>query len=412
MPLAQVATTSPTPAGPRRIVVLATLDTKGQEAAFVGDCIRQRHHEPWFVDLSLAGTPPFPADTTREAVAAAAGLGWDELTALVRTDAMVAAAAGAATIVGEMVRSGAAHAVIGIGGGSGAWLCNAIMADLPLGFPKLVVSTRAGGDGRTDITRMPSVADISGVNSILGPILANAAAAICGMAEGISVTYDRSCPTVGMTMFGVTTRGGTVVREALEAAGYEVIVFHTTGAGGATMESLTRAGRFAAILDWTTTEVAQELVGANNRSGPDRLEAPGEMGIPHLVVPGAVDVNNIPGAIPEKWAHRTIHMHLPTVPLMRTNAEESRAVGAVMAAKLNKANGPVRVLIPGRGFSAVDIEGGPFWDPEADAAFVSELRAGLRADIPLEIRDEHINDEAFARAAAATLIAMGIAPNH
>jgi uncharacterized protein (UPF0261 family) len=253
---------------------------------------------------------------------------------------------------------------------------------------------------------MPSVADVSGVNRLLGPILANAAAAACGMAEGTVVTLDTSRPTIALTMFGVTTRGGTLVRQYLEQADCEVVVFHANGTGGRTMEDLIARGTFAGVLDWTTSEITDEIAGGICTAGPHRLEAAGAHGVPQVVVPGAVDVINIRGAIPRRFAKRTSHMHLPTVPLIRTSVRESREVGAFIARKLNAAQGPVRVLIPEGGYSALDIADGPFEDKKANAALVAVLRADLREHVPVEVLPDHINSESFARAAADAMLAL------
>jgi uncharacterized protein (UPF0261 family) len=250
------------------------------------------------------------------------------------------------------------------------------------------------------------VADVSGVNRLLGPILANAAAAVCGMAEGVSVELDTARPTVALTMFGVTTRGGTMVRRFLEEAGCEVVVFHANGTGGRTMEALTARGTFAGVLDWTTSEITDEIAGGICTAGPERLDAAAAHGVPQVVVPGAVDVINIRGAIPRRFAKRAYHMHLPSVPLIRTSIRESREIGAFIARKLNAARGPVRVLIPEGGYSALDVAGGPFEDAKANAAFVAALRRDLRPDIPVELLPDHINSEAFARAAADAMLAL------
>ena len=332
----------------RRIVVLATLDTKPDEARFVAECIRRRGHEPWLVDMGLRGKPPFEGDVSREEIARAAGQPtFAALSALSKTEAMEAVGKGAGVLVAAMVDRGEAHAIVGIGGGHGTWLCTAAMKTLPIGFPKLMVSTVAGRADSADITFMPSIADIAGLNSLLGPILANAACAISGMAEGVEVTLRRDRPTIGMTMFGVTTRGGTLVREFLEEAGCEVVVFHANGNGGATMEELIRQGRFVGVLDWTTSEATDEIVGGACTAGPRRLEAAGALGIPQVVIPGAVDVVNIPGGpLPRKWARRVLHWHTPTARLLRANVRENRAIGAWIGEKLSRATGPVRVLIP------------------------------------------------------------------
>jgi uncharacterized protein (UPF0261 family) len=389
--------------GVKRVVVLATLDTKGEEAAFVADRIRERGHAPWLIDLSLLSPPVVAPDTDRDQLARA-----EDVAGLPRAQAMEVVAAGAARIVSRMVETQEAHGVIAIGGGTGTWMGMTIMRSLPLGLPKVMVSTLSSRDGRSDIMVMPSVADIAGLNSVLTPILANAAAAISGMVEGARIDVDRSRPTIAMTMFGLTTRGGTFARRFLEAAGFEVVVFHATGSGGATMEDLIRRGAFAGVLDWTTTEVTDHLFGGVCDAGPTRLDAAATMGVPQVVVPGAIDMINITGAIPKRFARRTYHMHLPTVPLIRTSARESREIGAWIARKLNRATAPVRVLIPAGGFSGIDIDGNPFHDPAANLAFVSALRRQLRSDIAVEVVPHHINDEAFARVAADALLGLGI----
>jgi len=213
-----------------------------------------------------------------------------------------------------------------------------------------------------------------------------------------------------MTMFGVTTRGGTWVRQLLEEAGCEVVVFHANGSGGATMEELIRRATFVGVLDWTTTEVTDHLTGGVCDAGPHRLEAAADLGLPQLIVPGAIDVINVGrGGIPRRWSKRVSHMHLPGVPLVRTSVRESREIGSWIAEKLNRSTGPVRVLIPDGGYSALDIHDGPFWDPAANEAFVAALRKDLRADIPIDVDPHHINDEAFARAAARAMLSLGIA---
>jgi uncharacterized protein (UPF0261 family) len=390
----------------KRVAVLATLNTKGDEALFVADRLKRRGHQAWLVDLSLVGGGELRGDTSRAEVAAAAGRALEDVELLQRAQAMQVMSEGAARIVEAMRQAHALDGVIGLGGGTGTWMTAAVTRALPIGFPKLIVSTLAQHDARVDTLVMPSVVDIAGLNTLLTPILANAAAAMCGMVEAGRFEPTASRPLVAMTMFGVTTTGGTHVRQLLERAGCEVVVFHANGNGGATMEDLIRRGTFAAVLDWTTTEITDHLAGGVCDAGPTRLEAAGAVGIPQVVVPGAIDVINWRGALPERWAERTTHMHLPGVPLIRTSVAESREIGAWIAQKLNRASGPVRVLIPRGGFSALDLDGGPFWDPAADHAFVAALRRDLRADIPVEDVDDHINSEAFATVAADAMLSI------
>jgi uncharacterized protein (UPF0261 family) len=386
----------------KRVAVLATLNTKGDEARFVAECLASRGHQAWLVDLSLVGGGPIRGDTSREAIAQAAGQTPQNVEQLQRAEAMQVVADGAARLVLEMLNHDELHGVIGLGGGTGTWLASTVMRALPLGFPKLIVSTLGHHDARTDTLVMPSVADIAGLNSLLTPILANATAAMCGMLDGVPIasTNRKSRPSIAMTMFGVTTTGGTYARQCLEQAGCEAVVFHANGNGGATLEDLVRRGTFAAVLDWTTTEVTDHLAGGVCDAGPTRLEAAAAMGVPQVIVPGAIDVINWRGELPERWSGRTTHMHLPGVPLIRTSTAESGEIGAWIADKLNRSTGPVRVLIPRGGFSALDILGGPFWDPVADEAFVSALRSNLRPDIPVDETPDHINSPEFARLAA------------
>jgi len=391
-----------------RIALLATLDTKSDEARFVADTIRARGHTPWVVDLSLRPGGTLAADVSRVAIASAAATTTSAVEQLQRARAMEVIVSGAAVLVKSAVERAEMQAVIAIGGGTGTWMGTAIMRQLSIGFPKLMVSTLTGRDATTDIMVMPSVADIAGLNKLLVPILANAANAVCGMVEASAPTFEQNKPLIAMTMFGVTTAGGTHVRRFLEDAGCEVVVFHANGSGGATMEDLIRRGVFAGGLDWTTSEVTDELSGGICTAGPTRLEAAGAVGIPQLVIPGAVDVINVRGEIPKRFAKRIYHMHLPTVPLIRTSVQESRQIGTWIGDKLNRATGPVRVLIPGGGYSALDVAGGPFWDPDANDAFVSALQRKLRKDIPVHIDPHHINDKAFARVAAEMLLDMTI----
>jgi uncharacterized protein (UPF0261 family) len=390
----------------RRIILLATLDTKGDETGYLARAIRARGFEPYLVDLSLRPGTSDAADVTRAEVAAAAGTTVESLADLPRAEAMEIVAKGAAEIVSGLVADGSVGAAAGIGGGTGTWLATEILGVLPHGFPKLIVSTLTGRDASRDITVMPSVVDIAGLNRLLTPILDNAAAALCGMAERVDVEPPPAPPTVALTMFGVTTEGGDHVRHFLEDAGCEVVVFHANGAGGQTMERLARDGAFAAVVDWTTSEITDELTGGICTAGPHRLEAAGEAGVPQVVVPGAVDVINVLPPIPDRFEGRTHHWHLPTVPLIRTSAAESAEIGAWTADKLNAAHGPVRVIVPGLGFSALDKPGGPFFDPEADEAWVSALRDTLRDDIPVDVLPQNINDEEFARAVSAAVLEL------
>jgi uncharacterized protein (UPF0261 family) len=392
---------------PRRIALLVTLDTKAAEAKFLAECVRGRGHEPWIVDLGIAGEVAFEGDTSRAEIAAAAGYSLGALQALPKGDAMTAVTLGGAVILKQMLARDALHGVLGIGGGSGAWLSAQVMQDLPLHFPKLIVTSTFGAP-TTDIVMVPSITDVAGLNRILTPILVNAVAAVCGMAEGIDIQVEASRPVLGMSMFGVTTAGGTFVLEVLNEAGYETIVFHANGSGGKTLEELIDRGVFAGVLDWTTSEITDEIVGGRATAGPHRLEAAGRQGIPQVIVPGAIDVVNLgaPERVPTTFAGRTFHMHRPNSTLMRINTEESIRIAESISAKLNAATGPVTVLIPLLGFSSLDAPGNPFENSEADEAFIRTLRSSLRSDIVMKELPYHINDEPFARAAAEELLQL------
>jgi uncharacterized protein (UPF0261 family) len=330
-------------------------------------------------------------------------------------------AKGAAALARQVYTRRRIAGVISLGGSAGTTIGTAAMRALPIGMPKLMVSTTASDNtrpyvGTKDICMMYSVVDIAGLNAVSRRVLANAAAAIAGMAQGDSqaLASDSAKPTVAATMFGVTTPCVTAARHMLEAAGYDVLVFHATGTGGEAMEGLIRDGYVQAVLDITTTELADELIGGVFSAGPTRLEAAGETGIPQVVCPGALDMVNFGAvnSVPERFRGRRLYVHNPSVTLMRTTPEECAELGRIIARKLNRSRGPVLFLLPRCGFSAIDTEGKPFYWPEADSAFVDALRSNLAANVELIEMDTDINDPAFARAAAEALIRLhGLAPN-
>jgi uncharacterized protein (UPF0261 family) len=300
--------------------------------------------------------------------------------------------------------------VASLGGSAGTTIATAAMRALPYGFPKLMVSTLASGDvkpyvGTTDICMMPSVLDIAGLNHVSRRIISNAAGAICGMVASAAVALDEK-PAIAATMFGVTTPCVTAARHTLEERGYEVLVFHATGIGGQAMEKLIEDGAFRAVLDITTTELADELVGGVMSAGARRLEAAGRKGIPQLVCPGAIDMVNFgpEETVPAQFRSRNLYVHNPSVTLMRTTPEECAEIGRITAIKLNRASGPVTVLIPLRGVSAIDKIGGPFYSPEALNAYHRALKTSLSPAIRLVELDAHINDEGFALVAADLLM--------
>ncbi|MBY0232189.1 MAG: Tm-1-like ATP-binding domain-containing protein, partial [Gemmataceae bacterium] len=302
--------------------------------------------------------------------------------------------------------------VLGLGGSAGTVIGTAAMRALPVGVPKLMVSTLASGQcrpyvGVRDVCMMHAVVDVAGLNRVSRAVLANAAAAIRGMAER-EAEEGSSKPALVASMFGVTTPCVQAARAELEAAGYEVLVFHATGTGGQTLEGLVEDGTAAGVLDATTTELADELVGGVLSAGPDRLTAAGRKGVPQVVGLGALDMVNFGPmeTVPARFAGRRFHKHNPSVTLMRTTPEENAALGREIARKLSAAVGPVSLFVPLRGVSALDREGGAFWWPEADAALFAALREGCGANVRLVERDAHVNDAAFAGAMAKALLAM------
>jgi uncharacterized protein (UPF0261 family) len=397
------------------VVLAGTLDTKSAEYAFVRTRLRDVHRvDTVLVDVGIVGAADTAADISRDEVARAAGADVAALAAAGdRGGAVETMALGLTAIVKRLHAEGRLDGIIGLGGSGGSSLVTHAMRALPLGVPKLMVSTVASGDtrpyvGASDITMMYSVIDIAGINSASAPILANAAAAIAGMASAPKPVAGAPKPLVGATMFGVTTPCVTRARERLEELGYEVLVFHATGSGGQSMEALVRDGFLDAVLDITTTELADDLVGGVLSAGPNRLEIAGERGIPQVVSVGALDMVNFGPAdtVPERFAKRTFVKHNATVTLMRTTPEENAELGRRIARKLSAARGPVTLFVPLRGVSAIDVAGGVFCDPAADTALFDALRGGIGSNVKLREIDTDINDPPFALAMADELHAL------
>jgi uncharacterized protein (UPF0261 family) len=316
----------------------------------------------------------------------------------------------AGEFVPRLFREGRFDGILAAGGSGGTAIATHAMQALPVGVPKLMLSTMASGDtssyvGSTDITMMASITDIAGVNSISAQILANAAAAIVGMVKSAPIELDGTRPLVAATMFGVTTPAVTAAREDLESRGYEVLVFHCTGTGGRAMENLIEAGYFDGVLDLTTTELCDELVGGVLSAGPDRMGAAARTGVPQVVSLGALDMVNFgaPDTVPAKFESRTMYEHNPSVTLMRTTPEESAELGRQIAEKLSAATGPTTLFIPLKGVSMIAVEGQPFYDPDADAALFGAIRDNLPDSVNLVEMDCDINDPSFAKAMADTL---------
>jgi len=396
----------------KTVALLGALDTKGIEYSFVKQCIEARGHKTLLIDVGVLGPPRVAPDVPREEVSRAAGI---ELAALVekadRGEAVAAMSRGAAAMVEKLHAQGRFDAIMALGGGGGTSVATAAMRALPLGVPKVMVSTVAGTDvsayvGVKDIVMIPSIVDVAGINRISRPIFATAAGAVCGMLE-TAVPPAEDKPLVVASMFGNTTICVEAAKEILERAGYEVLVFHATGIGGRTMESLIETGQVAGVLDVTTTEWADQLVGGVFGAGQTRLEAAARCGVPAIVTPACLDMVNFwaPETIPEEFAGRTFYPHNPNVTLMRTTPEECRRLGRVMAEKLNLSTGPAAVLFPQKGWSVIDAPGGPFWLPEANQALLDALKEDLRDGIPLIEMDCNVNDPEFSRRCAETLLA-------
>jgi uncharacterized protein (UPF0261 family) len=398
------------------ILLLGTLDTKGEEYAFVRDLIGRRGHDVLVMDLGVLADPPFRADIGAEEVARAGHGSLHQLrTRADRGAAIDVMLSGARDFVRQLFHSGRFHGVLGLGGGGGTAMITAAMRELPVGVPKVMVSTMASGNTSPyvdvkDITMMYSVVDIAGLNPLSRAILTNAAGAICGMVDMRSEVGGRRSeepaetarPLIAATMFGVTTPCVTAARKRLEEAGFDVIVFHATGTGGRAMEGLVSDGYFAGVLDVTTTEWCDEVVGGVLSAGPDRLSAAGKKGIPQVVSVGALDMVNFgaPNTIPTSFSARTFYRHNPSVTLMRTTPDECREIGRRIGEQLSRATGPVTLMLPLRGVSMLDSRGQPFFDPDADGALFDALRASCGPNVRIRELDSHINDAEFAAAMA------------
>jgi uncharacterized protein (UPF0261 family) len=387
------------------------MDTKGEEHGFVADQIKARGHSVLVIDVGTLEPPKLTPDITRDAVSQAAGV---DLKALVarrdRGEAVAAMSKGAPLVLAQLVAEQKVDGVISLGGGGGTAIGTAAMRALPIGFPKVMVSTLASGNtaqyvGVKDIVMMPSIVDVAGLNRISRQILTRAAGAICGMVEAkVAASADK--PIIVASQFGNTTACVDRARNLLEKQGYEVLVFHATGAGGRTMESLIESGMVAGVLDITTTEWADELVGGVLTAGPTRLEAAARCAVPAVVTPGCLDMVNFhgPETVPAKFQGRNFYQHNPQVTLMRTTPEECRRLGQIIAEKLNLSKGPVSVLLPTRGISVISAPGQKFHDPDADRALFAALREHLRKDIPLTEFACAINDPPFADACVQALL--------
>jgi uncharacterized protein (UPF0261 family) len=395
------------------VLLIGTLDTKGTEVQFVREALQSAGLEVLVMDAGVLGDPAVVPDITREAVFAAAGTGHAEVKqGGDRGQAVSLAARGVARVALDLHAQGKVEGVLGLGGSAGTTIATQAMRALPFGVPKVMVSTLASGQvrpyvGVRDICMLHSVVDISGLNRISRTVLTEAAGALAGMVRArATLALPDQKPLLTATMFGVTTPCVEAARSLAEQAGHEVLVFHATGIGGMTMESFIADGLISGVLDLTTTELADELVGGVLSAGPDRLTAAGSKGVPQVIGLGALDMVNFgpPQTVPERFSSRRFYQHNPTVTLMRTTPEENDQLGKELAQKASAARGPTAVFVPLQGVSALDREGQPFWWPEADAALFQSLRNWLSPHVDLVELDFHINDPSFAEQAVRWLL--------
>lgn len=399
----------------KRILMLGTFDSKGYEFAYMRSELVRRGVEVVTMDTGVFGsTGSFTVDITPERVAERGGASLDTLRASKdRGAAMRIMCQGARELAAELCRDGKIHGIIGMGGGGGTSIATTTMQGLPIGFPKVCVTTLASGDtreyvGTKDIVLFPSIVDICGLNRFSRVIISRAAGAICGMAELDAEPDTNDKPIVCISMFGNTTPCVEKCAALLEELGFAPIIFHATGGGGRSMEDFILSGHCAAVLDITTTEWADEICGGILSAGPKRLDGPGAAGIPHVIAPGCLDMVNFGsrGTVPPKYADgsRILYEWNPMVTLMRTSRDENIALGRILAEKANASPAPVAFILPLRGLSLLDAQGQCFYDAEIDEALFGAIRQNLRAGIPVEAVDANINDDLFAQRAVELLM--------
>ncbi len=396
----------------KAILVIGTLDTKGEEVEYLKTQIERRGHRTIVVDVGVLDRALTEADITREEIAEAGGSTLDEIIAYAdRRKAVQAMLRGATRLTKELNEAGRLAGAIALGGGTGTHIGTGVLRTLPLGVPKLMVSTVASRDmseeiGTKDITMMHSVIDMVGLNAVSKKILDNAVGAIVGMAQ-VDVNLKATKPLIGVTSFGFCTTGAMHVRSFLEEYGYEMVAFHANGIGGMAMEDLVDQGLLSGVLDFATHEFADQLHnGYCGNIGPGRLESAGRKGIPQVVVPGGLDCIVLEfdslETIPPQFKGRKIFWY-DFRSGVRTTAEELITLADTIAGKLNRARGPVKVVIPMRGWSEADSGDGPLYEPETNQVFIDELRRLLRPEIPIIEIAAHINEPAFAQAAVTAL---------
>ncbi|SFJ32816.1 Tm-1-like ATP-binding domain-containing protein [Thermoflavimicrobium dichotomicum] len=396
---------------PKTIAVIGALDTKGNDFIFVKTEFEKRGHQTLLIDVGVLGDPLIQPDVSADQVARAGGSSLDELRKTKdKSLAMAVMTKGITSVVKELYEQGRIQAAFSMGGSNGTVIGTAGLRALPIGVPKVMVSTVASGDtqpyvGTSDIVMFPSILDVSGVNQISAQIYANAVGAIVGMAE-TAVPQVESKPLIAASMFGNTTKLVNRCKEIIERDHYEVLVFHATGTGGQMMESLIAKGYISGVLEVTTTELADELAGGVMSAGPSRLEAAGKLGIPQVIAPGCLDMVNFWGmdTVPEKYKDRLLYAWNPNVTLMRTTPEENEVLGRMLAEKANRSLGPVAFFLPLKGLSELDAPGEEFWWPEANQALFKAIKENVRKDIEVVELDCNINDEVFAQAVTQKLL--------
>lgn len=399
----------------RFIVMLGCFDTKGEDFAYLYQCLIARHQLVVTINTGVMETSvDFPIDVDNGSVAAASGTTLEAIRGSGdRGKAVELMGKGAAAILADLASQDRIKGVIGMGGGGGTYIILEAMQQVPLGIPKFCLSTVVAKDlsrqiGVKDITLMSSVVDVAGLNSISRLLIGQAAAALCAMAEVHVDDLGDIKKNIAISMFGNTTKCVDKCTQLLRENGYEVMAFHATGVGGSTMESLIREGVFDAVLDITTTELADELCGGILSAGPDRLTAAAEMGIPQIVVPGCLDMVNFAqlDTVPQQYRSRQLYSWAPDVTLMRTNIRENKELGKLLADKLNTAKAGVEILLPLQGISQIDRQGELFYDPEADTALFGSIKENTEKHIPVVEIDAHINDETFAKALVGHLLKL------
>ncbi len=399
----------------KSILILGCFDTKGEDFSFLRSCIAAQGEKVITMNTGVMGTAKdFPVDIESDQVALEAGY---SMAALRESDdrglAVDVMGRGAAKLAAKLVAQNKIKAAIGMGGGGGTYIALSAMQEIPLGIPKLCLSTLAAKDlsrqmGSKDITLMPSIVDVAGLNSISRVLIRRAAAAICAMSDITEEKEDTVAGTIAISMFGNTSACVNQCSELLKKQGYEVLAFHANGVGGKTMESLIREGCFDAGLDVTTTELADDLCGGICSAGPDRLDAASDMGIPQVVVPGCLDMVNFaqPDTVPAQYQSREMYNWAPDVTLMRTNKDENKILGERLAQKINRSPAPVTVLLPAKGISQVDAQGGVFYRPEINRVLFDTIKENAKVTIPVVEADAHINDPEFSAMLVDALLGL------